>query len=110
MGPQSYKGLDILCLQELIVDAEIVKFQLNSIFPGGLIVTNTAQNGRVNFAIVFASHINVLGPGKKGDGLMSWVMVESSSSPINVASLYSPTKKEERVEFWRWVEQRDPDE
>lgn len=105
-----YSKLDILCLQELMTDEDTIKFQLNMMFPGGTIVLDSTENGRVNSMIVASPKLDIIGIEKKRDSSMMWVTVSTPSGPMNFCSVYAPTKKESMIEFWRWLEQLFADE
>lgn len=67
-------------------------------------MVDAIDNGRVNFAIIVAPCVDVIGSSKKGDGSLSWITVSSQSGLVNICSLYAPTKKKCKIEFWKWVE------
>lgn len=70
-----------------MVDEDTLQFQLNLMFPGGTIVTDSTKNGRVNSAIVAAHDVEVLGLGRKGDGSLLWITITTPIGPANICSL-----------------------
>lgn len=86
---RTYPDLNILCLQELMADHDTISFQLNSMFSGGQILTDSPPNGWVNSTIIASKDTKVIGSSRKGDGSMSWLTIATVNGPLNVASIYA---------------------
>jgi exonuclease III len=103
------KPIDIVCFQILRAQTDVVKLQLQSVFPQGHYHIDSLQNGRVGCAIAAAEQVKVLDSGCKGDGSSAWMLIESEVGPIRIAPMYGTADRNRRVDLWRWFEQQKQD-
>jgi exonuclease III len=98
-----YPTLDILCLQELQANVSNVKFQLQTITPGGVVQLDMNPEGRVGSTLLISDGLKVLAQGCKGDGTFAWAQLQTDNGIIIVGSLYAPTEQQRCISFWRWL-------
>ncbi|KAL3702358.1 hypothetical protein R1sor_020380 [Riccia sorocarpa] len=96
-------GVEILGLHETKAKEERAELGLRSIFPGGRVVIDYAQNERGGAAIVVSREMTVVAEGVKGDGSVAWVKIQTEVGTVGVASIYASTKSPGRIPLWPWL-------
>ncbi len=78
-------------------------------------VLDCTETGKVGTAMIVPGEYIVIASGKKGDGTLCWVTIESAAGPINIASVYAPNMayirtniQRSKIELWEWMKENLP--
>lgn len=94
---------EILCLQELKINAERATFQLNLVAPGCTFILDAGEEGVVGSALVIPKRFNVTHTGTKGDGSFAWATINTQVGILSIGSVYAANVRRRRKELWEWM-------
>lgn len=100
---QTKKEKSILCLQELKVNRDKVKFHLDSIDPDVVKVIDALDGGRVSVAIMVPKEYQIGNQRSKGDGTFAWVQIKTCRGDLKIGFVYAPNEIAEWIRLWKWL-------
>ncbi|KAL3681398.1 hypothetical protein R1sor_024354 [Riccia sorocarpa] len=68
------------------------------------VVYDPAIGSKGGTALVVAQKWRILSSGTRENGRLAWCAIDTKQGPVNIASIYAPNKRRERIRFWRRIQ------